>query len=79
MTANLPAYTPAGTITNGAITHNAVGGSAGAASDITPGSVLGSYSGASITQGASTFTGAPQGGTSVPIRAGVTQPTIVMN
>jgi hypothetical protein len=69
---NLPPYTPAGSITNGAIKlngNNSVtvsGTNATAASDVTPGSVLGAYNQVTITpsQLASTFSGTAQGGTS---------------
>jgi microcystin-dependent protein len=76
-TANLPPYTPAGTITNGAITisHNANTGSSPAGT--TAGS--GGNSAATITasQAASTFAGTAQGGTSTAF--GILQPTIIAN
>jgi microcystin-dependent protein len=76
-TANLPPYTPAGTITNGAITisHNANSGSSPAGT--TAGS--GGNTAATITasQATSTFTGTAQGGTSTAFS--LAQPTIVLN
>lgn len=79
--ANLPPYTPTGSVANGAITINGVASNNtfGNVSDVTPGSVQGSYGVASLTasQGASSFTGAAQGGTSSPV--GVIQPTIVLD
>jgi len=78
-TTNLPAYTPTGSVTNGAITitHNAASNTSTASSDITPGSVLGTYTGATITasQAASVFTGAAQGGTAAAFS--IVQPTMV--
>jgi microcystin-dependent protein len=79
VTANLPAYTPAGTITNGAITVSGgiYGGSqqsvsAGATSSTPLNATL-----ITVTQAASTFTGAAQGGTSAAFRT--VQPTIICN
>lgn len=80
VTQNLPPYTPSGSIVNGAITinHNAAqynintrtnGGDFGIASSV-PATITAS-------QGASTFFGTAQGGTSAPIAA--TQPTLVCN
>lgn len=80
ITANLPPYTPAGTITNGAITisHNA---NSANSSSTTGGGAFGlpATSGASInaSQAASTFAGTPQGGSSTPIQT--PPPTIVLN
>ncbi len=83
VTGNLPAYTPAGSIANGAITSNVTGGVYGST-----GLTL-AYSGPGIqgsagslivvtsTQAASTFTGTAQGGTSTAF--GVVQPTIIAN
>jgi len=77
--ANLPAYTPAGTITNGAITltGGTVGGTS--AGGTTGGSQNTPISAGNIgaTQAASTFTGTAQGGTSTPVN--VAQPTIICN
>jgi microcystin-dependent protein len=78
VTANLPAYTPGGTISNGAISisHNAIAGSS-----TTGGGqfACGGNSGASISasQGTSTFTGTAQGGTSTAFA--IVPPTIVCN
>lgn len=70
VTANLPAYTPAGSIANGAISisHNAAANSGGSTTG-GGGFGLNAPAGASISasQGASTFTGTAQGGTSTPI------------
>jgi microcystin-dependent protein len=80
-TANLPSYTPSGSISNGAITisHNASNNSPGAVSDVTPGSVQGSYGPATISasQGASTFSGNNNGGTSTPFD--LVQPSRAVN
>lgn len=66
--ANLPPYTPAGLITNGAISHNApkvgVHGSSGADGGF---AFPHPFDLATITQAASTFAGTPQGGTSTPM------------
>lgn len=68
LTANLPAYTPSGTITNGliSISHNAA---AANGSSTGGGGFLcgGSNASISASQASSTFTGTPQGGTSTPI------------
>jgi microcystin-dependent protein len=82
ITANLPPYTPAGTIANGAITVVPTHGGAfvGTTNNNGPlvgGGNLGYNDGATATQAASTFTGTAQGGTSTPIRT--VQPTIVCN
>jgi len=78
VTANLPAYTPSGTISNGAISisHNA----AAANSSSTGGggfSCGGGNASISASQGTSTFTGSAQGGSSTAF--GVVQPTISCN
>lgn len=81
-TANLPPYTPAGTITNGAITvngswatiaglNNNNGGGGGAFS------ATSSAAGASASQAASSFAGSPQGGVSTPIS--IVQPSMAVN
>ncbi|MGY3035912.1 microcystin-dependent protein [Bradyrhizobium sp. USDA 4354] len=77
-TANLPPYTPAGTITNGAITinHNA----AQANNSTTGGgafSIGASTATITASQAASTFAGTAQGGTSSAF--GILQPTIILN
>jgi microcystin-dependent protein len=80
VTANLPPYTPTGTITNGAITITGSGTAAvsGSFSDVTPGSVQGAQAGSlGASQAASTFTGAAQGGTSTPVTT--VQPSMVLN
>lgn len=87
VTANLPAYTPAGTITNGAITTTIANGAAGTntTTGIAGGGTFtgaGAFTGsitASSSQAASTFAGTPQGGTSTPFSIATAAPTIVMN
>ncbi len=80
VTANLPAYTPAGNITNGAITVNANGS---VVSNGTQWSAPGTgnfaqfNATATASQAPSTFIGAPQGGTSAAFK--IVQPTIVCN
>jgi microcystin-dependent protein len=81
VTANLPPYSPAGTITNGNInatsnanTNNASIGVTGGGSFFVPSPEAASIS---VTQGASQFNGAAQGGQSVPVP--VLQPTLVTN
>jgi hypothetical protein len=84
ITANLPAYTPAGTITNGAITSNAPNGvrvqdnNNGGGSDFAGGihalTNLNSYS---YSQATSTFAGSAQGGTSTAFSK--VQPTRTTN
>ncbi len=81
LTANLPAYTPAGTITNGAITINSSPGQAfgsGGAASISGGAAA-SFTAQTLTasQDASTFAGAAQGGSSTPVRT--VPPTIICN
>lgn len=80
-TANLPAYTPAGTNSGGAAsftfqtqTNYQSGSNAGAINNIAANG-LGSPSGTTFTQ--PTFAGTPQGGSSTPF--GVVQPTIIAN
>lgn len=82
LTANLPAYTPAGTISNGSISltvsgNPAFGGTAqggGGASGFTAAGTVGAIS---ASQGSSTFTGTAQGGTSTAFS--LAQPTLIMN
>ncbi|QOG22050.1 tail fiber protein [Bradyrhizobium sp. SEMIA] len=81
LTANLPPYTPGGTITNGAIS---IGGNAQtivAGSAISNSSPSGAFQNTTATvtasQATSTFTGTPQGGTSSPVV--MLQPTIIAN
>lgn len=83
VTGNLPAYTPAGNISNGAITfpNSATSGIAGGSVN---GITLGTTSGTTNlttplgpTQATSTFTGTAQGGTSTAF--GVVQPTFILN
>lgn len=80
VTANLPAYTPAGTISNGAITisHNA---EASNSNTTTGGGGFPASSAASATitasQATSTFTGTAQGGTSTAVNK--MPPTICVN
>jgi microcystin-dependent protein len=87
LSANLPAYTPAGAITNGAIT---IGGQtslrnvAGGGDNNNNGGGGGSFSAMSSTaptltgsQASSTFAGTAQGGTSTPFSE--IQPSLIMN
>lgn len=81
VTANLPPYTPSGTITNGAITSTpsqaqVVTGVGGLAFGAGSGGGLNSLT-VSSTQAPSTFTGTPQGGTSTAVNN--VQPTMVVN
>ncbi|WLB18934.1 tail fiber protein [Bradyrhizobium japonicum] len=80
VTANLPPYTPSGSITNGAITL--IGGTYNTSnfysvniSGSNP--VIAALGSLSASQAASTFTGNAQGGTSTPIRT--VPPTIICN
>jgi len=79
-TSNLPAYTPSGSISNGAITitHNA-NATTLVTSVAAGGNAFIGANGASISasQAASTFTGTAQGGSSTPF--GIVQPTIICN
>lgn len=80
-TANLPPYTPAGSITNGAITSTpslstVVGGAGSLAFGSGSGGGLNSLT-VSSSQATSTFTGTAQGGTSTAVEK--LQPTIVCN
>lgn len=83
ITANLPAYTPSGTITNGAITFpNGTNTStaSGAGGSMTTGPVQTNANLTSLLnpqQATSTFAGVAQGGTSTAF--GIVQPTIVCN
>ena len=80
---NLPAYTPTGSITNGAITVSTTFlGSNGSTQESAPqpGNVLLVDAGVipiTASQAASTFTGVAQGGTSTPFAT--IQPTMVIN
>jgi microcystin-dependent protein len=80
ITANLPPYTPAGSITNGAISisHNANSANSSSATGggafPVPATISASIS---ASQAASTFTGTAQGGTSTAVK--VAQPTIICN
>jgi microcystin-dependent protein len=80
VTANLPAYTPVGSISNGAIfiSHNAAanGGGSGTGGGGFPLNVPGAAS-ISASQATSSFAGAAQGGTSTPFS--IVQPTIISN
>ena len=77
-TANLPAYTPSGSITNGAISisHNAITGTSSTGGG---GFACGGNSGASISasQSTSTFSGTAQGGSNASFTN--IQPTIACN
>lgn len=79
VTTNLPAYTPAGGITNGAITATSNQQGVGSGSPIgNGGGSVGAFNQViSVSQVASTFAGTPQGGSSAPIN--IAQPTIVCN
>jgi len=85
VSANLPPYTPAGTITNGAITIvNGTSGAAFATATSTNNIGSGGANGnqaltLTATQAASTFAGTPQGGTSTPIVKSLIQPTKTSN
>lgn len=92
VTANLPAYTPVGSITNGAITAQFVidgnpalaaiagwsigNGDSGAGTSFPNIQGTSGNLGAFFTQQASGFTGTAQGGTSTPTN--ITQPTIIV-
>jgi microcystin-dependent protein len=84
VTDNLPPYTPAGLIANGAISVNmdpAYKAGTGTA-DIPPGGggrllANGASPTFAVTQAPSTFTGTAQGGTSKPVRTA--QPTLIIN
>lgn len=75
VTGNLPAYTPAGTITNGAITITGAGALANANTS-GGGANAGTTAALSASQATSTFAGTAQGGTSTAF--GVVQPTIIL-
>lgn len=88
LTANLPAYTPAGTITNGAITTTgtvngtpaqagSTGGSSGGSGISTP--INANNLVLASSQAASTFVGSAQGGTSTAIVTSRVQPTKTSN
>lgn len=83
VTANLPAYTPSGTITNGAITNTVSGGSIGGTSQgaFTSGNFDAPLNVSNIvvssSQATSTFTGTAQGGSSTAFA--IVQPTIMCN
>jgi microcystin-dependent protein len=78
LTANLPAYTPAGSISNGAIDDGgAITGAATFSATIGAGVAVPNGTGAASSQGTSTFTGTAQGGTSTAF--GILQPTIILN
>jgi microcystin-dependent protein len=78
VTANLPPYTPSGSITNGTISNstnaNAGSSSTGGGAFPTGGNGLATIN---ISQATSTFTGTAQGGTSTALA--IVQPTIVCN
>jgi microcystin-dependent protein len=80
VTANLPAYTPVGSISNGAISisHNAAanGGGSSTGGGGFPLNVPGTAT-ISASQATSSFAGAAQGGTSTPLS--IVQPTIISN
>lgn len=84
--ANLPAYTPTGTITNGAITSIAFNAanltsSSGGGNAVTTGNFSATgvlnLNSPTVTQAGSSFTGNAQGGVSTPVRT--VQPSIVCN
>lgn len=83
ITANLPAYTPSGTIANGAITLTYPQGTVlqpgggGAISVVTGAGTSFSGTTLGVSQAASTFTGAAQGGTSTAFS--IVQPTFICN
>lgn len=82
VTANLPPYTPTGTITNGSISGTAnnviLGGTSGGGGVGGGGNFgLSGNAGLSVSQNTSSFSGSPQGGSSAAF--GIVQPTIVLN
>jgi microcystin-dependent protein len=79
LTANLPPYTPAGTIADGpiTITGGTLGGTSVAPQSGTATNVATNPATIVATQSGSTFTGIPQGGTSSAFK--LVQPTIVCN
>lgn len=81
ITANLPAYTPAGVITNGAITVvPTIGGTVKANFGVGTGDTgvgTNNTSTLTATQAASTFAGTPQGGTATAFS--IVQPTFICN
>lgn len=84
VTANLPAYTPAGTIITTTTGTFPVQGFAQTGTQVAGAVSLGSNNGGGFTlpitaTSASAFTGTAQGGTSAPILQQTFQPTIVMN
>ncbi len=76
LTANLPPYTPSGTITNGAITISNGFGVVNNGNVASGGGSAGTVTNQIATQATSTFTGSAQGGTSTPFAT--VQPTILM-
>jgi len=81
-TANLPAYTPAGSVSNGTITlsGNVASAELGGSADrvAVGGAPGGAWAGQlGVSQATSSFTGTAQGGTSTAF--GVVQPTIILN
>jgi hypothetical protein len=82
-TENLPAYTPSGTINNGAITFpatkfaSAASGSTAGIATTTPNNAGDLTAALGPVQGTSTFTGTAQGGTSTPFS--IEQPTVHLN
>jgi microcystin-dependent protein len=78
LTANLPPYTPAGTIANGAITINNGANVVGGGGPFCPGGgSQGNFVQLTASQAASTFTGNAQGGTSTPVA--FVPPTLITN
>jgi microcystin-dependent protein len=77
LTANLPPYTPAGSVTNGAITISGGSGAAANGNQGGGGGNAGTIASLSASQASSTFAGTAQGGASTPIVT--VQPTIVCN
>lgn len=83
LTGNLPAYTPAGGVTNGQVKIGASSSLTYATQNsiqyaTTAGSQVGAVNQTqSITQDASSFSGTPQGGTSTPVRT--VPPMIILN
>jgi hypothetical protein len=86
VTANLPAYTPTGTITNGTISagnvnfSSIVNGGQNSIATSSTGTAGGNLTSAlNLSQGTSLFAGDAQGGSSKPILSPTVSPTIVMN
>lgn len=84
-TANLPAYTPAGSVAISAVSQATRQFNISGSNDVATlsmgntGGTLVTPNGAPFSAATAAFTGSPQGGTSTPVRYSPMQPTIVMN